>query len=214
MTAWEGLARWWWVVVTAPWMQCVCVNVGELSLAGLLDGLHPAIFIAVAANHLGTNGGQDCVDLLQGLGAQKCHLLLKEQCHRGTDENRVPFKDVHIPEAGRLVEGKMAGEEAVEHVAKIRVGVVVFHVGQVVVKGGRLSGQRLEDQVVGRGLGASIGDVEAQRQGAVEDVGERDERIDCVGKVEQKKSCNGLVRGQCRLIARELGYKLTLEPGM
>lgn len=191
----------WW----GPLLGCsvLVLNGGELSLAGLLDGLHPTIFVAVAANHLGTNGGQGGIDLLQGLGAEKRHLLLKEQCDGGTDENRVAFKDVHIPEAGRLVEGKVAGEETGEHVAKIRVGIVVIHLGQVVVKGGRLSGQRLEDKVVGRGLGASIGDIEAQRQRAVEDVGERDERIDCVGKVEQKERRNGLLSGQRWLIAQE-----------
>jgi hypothetical protein len=171
------------------------LSVGELSFAGLLDGLHPAIFVAAAANHFGTTGGQDGIDLLQGLGAEERHLLLKEQCDGGTDKNRVAFKDVDIPEAGRLVEGKVAGEKAGEHVAKVRVGVVVLHLGQVVVKGGRLTGQRLEDKVVGRGLCASIGDVEAQRQRAVENVGERNERIDCVGKVEQKERRNGLMRG-------------------
>ena len=190
------------------------LSVGELSFTGLFDGLHPAIFGATAANHFGTTGGQDGIDLLQGLGAEKRHLLLKEQGDSGTDKNRVTFKDVHIPEAGRLVEGKMAGEEAGEHAAKIRVGVVVLHLGQVVVQGGRLSGQRLEDKVIGRGLCASIGDVEAQRQRAVENVGERDECIDCVGKVEQKERRNGLMRGQRWIIVRELGCGLTLEPGM
>lgn len=75
----------WW----GPLLGCSVpvLNGGELSLAGLLDGLHPAIFVAVAANHLGTNGGQGGIDLLQGLGAEKRHLLLKEQCDGGTDEN-------------------------------------------------------------------------------------------------------------------------------
>ena len=73
-------------------------------------------------------------------------------------------------------------------------GVVVLEPVQVVVESSRLFGQCLKDQVVGRGLRASIANVKTEWQRPVQEISERDECINRVGKVEEEKSRDRLVR--------------------
>ena len=48
---------------------------------------------------------------------------------------------------------------------------MVRKVNEVIVKIGRFSRQSLEEKVVGRGFGAGVEGIEAQWQGAVQDIG-------------------------------------------
>lgn len=57
----------------------------------------------------------------------------------------------------------------------------------------RLGLEGVEDEVVGRGLGAWVAGVEGERDGPVEEVGEGDEGFLCVGEVEEEKGRDGLL---------------------
>ena len=55
----------------------------------------------------------------------------------------------------------------------------------MLVERGRFVFEGLEDEVVGGRFGAEVASVEAERNGSVEDVGEGDETVGGVGKVEK-----------------------------
>lgn len=60
------------------------------------------------------------------------------------------------------------------------------------MEGGGFVLEGLDDEVVGGGLGAGVAGVEAEGDGAVEDVGEGDEGVCCVGEVEEEEGGDGL----------------------
>ena len=86
----------------------------------------------------------------------------------------------------------MTGEQPSEDFCDIDIGIMVLESDQMVVQSRRLAAQILQQEIIGRRLGAGVRYVETQRQRAIQDVCQSDKGISRCRKINEEKRCDGL----------------------
>ncbi len=98
-------------------------------------GSHPAILLALSGHNTLPSAVltivQNGFHARHRLSPEQRHLLLQEKRDGSSHKDSITLKDANVPQARRLVDGKVTGEQRYEKVGQIVVGVVIRQPGNV-----------------------------------------------------------------------------------